>query len=320
MEPKSLMKQTSPGVGLVDLDTSHPQAWIPILRGMGYFIAGVYDGGTVYPEGYARQFAEGNDIPFVFNSIEEMARHPDVRIAIVHSCDWDLHLGRIAPFAAEGKAVLVDKPIAGRLDDLVQLKSWAQAGIRIAGGSSLRYAPEVCAFRVAVAAKGLPRAVLAGCGVDEFNYGIHTYSMIAGMLGPGMEAARHTGIHQGMHHVELTWNSGASATLWIGGGAWLPFYATAIHAQTVEYVEAQVETLYRAEIEVVMPYLSGNSAEPPLPFAELIEPELAALAALASYQRDGRWVRLDDPALGQVSYDGAAFGRAYRAAKFKTKG
>ena len=310
---QQIMQSPATGIGLVDLDTSHPQAWIPILRDLGYTVAGVYDGGTVYPEGYAAQFAAQNGIPHVFDSPEAMAAHPDVQIAIVHSCNWDLHVSRVAPFAARGKAVLVDKPIAGNLEELRQIKAWIDAGARIAGGSSLRYAPEIRAFRARIPAK--PRAVFAGCGVDEFNYGIHAYSMIAGMLGPGIAAARHSGTRHGLQQIDLSWRDGGSATLLIGGGAWLPFYATVIHAQSVEYLEAKVETLYRGLLEQVMPYLSGAAPEPPTPYDVLIEPELAALAARLSQQRDGMWVRLDELAEGQGGYDGATFGRAYRASK-----
>lgn len=313
------MTKGATGIGLVDLDTSHPAAWLPIVRSLGCTVAGVYDGGTVYPAGYARQFAQQHDIPLVFESIEEMADHPDVAVAIVHSCDWDLHVGRAAPFVARGKAVLVDKPIAGRLDDLRQFREWDAAGSRVAGGSSLRYAPEVRAFHERVMREGRPRALLVGCGVDEFNYGIHAYSMAAGMLGPGIESARHTGIQQGLQRVELAWQDGTRVMLLIGGETWLPFYATVVHAQSVEHFQASTDTLYRALLEQVIPYLSGVVATPPTPFAQLIEPELAALAALLSHQRDGEWVRLDDPELAEVHYDGAAFGRSYRASRLGTK-
>jgi hypothetical protein len=314
---QQIMQLPLTGVGLVDLDTSHPQAWIPILRDLGYCIAGVYDGGTVYPDGYAQQFAAQNGIPHVFDSPEAMAAHPDIQIAIVHSCNWDLHVSRAAPFVAQGKAVLVDKPLAGNLAELRQFKAWLDAGTRITGGSSLRYAPEVRAFRKRTPVK--PRAVFAGCGVDEFNYGIHAYSMIAGMLGPGIVAARHNGIRDGMQQIELSWRDGGNAMLVVGGGAWLPFYATVIHAQSVEYLEAKVETLYRALLEQVMPYLSGATTEPPTPYDVLIEPELAAMAARLSQQRDGIWVRLDELAEGQTLYDGAEFGHAYRASKLGVK-
>ena len=307
------------GVGLVDLDTSHPQAWLPILRSRGYSVTAVYDGGTVYPDGYASEFAQKNDVPLVFESVEEMAAHPDVHIAIVHSCNWDLHASRVAPFVAQGKAVLVDKPIAGRLRDLHQFGAWVDSGARITGGSSLRYAPEVRAFHSKVAREGKPRALLVGCGVDEFNYGIHAYAMAVGMLGPGIEAARHVGIQHGLHQVELTWQDGAKATLLIGGGAWLPFYATAVHAQAVEQFQAGTDTLYAALLEHVMPYLSGAVDAPVTPYPQLIEPELAALAAEVSHKGSGKWVALDDPALAQAHYDGAAFGHTYRISKMGSK-
>ena len=200
-------------VGVVDLDTSHPQAWLPILRDLGYSIVGVFDGGTVYPPEYAQQYASKNDIPHVFDSVDAMAAHPDVQIAIVHSCNWDLHVQRSAPFVARGKAVLVDKPIAGNLADLKQFGSWIDGGARIAGGSSLRYAREIWAFHDKAAGTAQARAVFAGCGVDEFNYGIHTYAMVAGMLGPGMVSARAMGIRHGLHQVELAGATACSAML-----------------------------------------------------------------------------------------------------------
>lgn len=303
------------GIGLVDLDTSHPQAWIPILRELGYHINGVFDGGTVYPNGYAQQFAQQHNIPHVFDSVEQMAIHPDIQIAIIHSCNWDLHVPRAAPFIDEGKAVLVDKPIAGNLADLCQFEQWIQAGARVTGGSSLRYSQEVVAYRTSVASKGEARTMLVGCGVDEFNYGIHAYSMAAGMMGPGMIAARHLGMRDSMHQVELRWQDGRQITVLIGGETWLPFYATTIHAREVQQIVVQVDGLYRALLEHVMPYLSGGTDQPPTPFDVLVEPEMAALAARASCHRHGEWVRLDQLPGIPGGYDGAAFGQAYRTAK-----
>ena len=37
-------------IGLVDLDTSHPASWIPILREYGHEIVGVVDHGNVHPQ------------------------------------------------------------------------------------------------------------------------------------------------------------------------------------------------------------------------------------------------------------------------------
>ena len=33
-------------MGIVDLDTSHPQNWIPIERDLGHHVIGIWDGGA----------------------------------------------------------------------------------------------------------------------------------------------------------------------------------------------------------------------------------------------------------------------------------
>jgi hypothetical protein len=142
--------------------------------------------------------------------------------------------------------------------------------------------------------------------------------MAAGMIGPGIESARHLGTHHGLDQLELVWCDGVRATLLVGGGAWLPFHATVVHQQSVEYFEVAPEGLYRALLEKAMPYLSGAVDQPPLPYEELIEPELAALAARVSMQRSGAWVRLAELTDELAEYDGESFANAYRAAKLGT--
>ena len=36
-------------IGVVDVDTSHPENWIPIERELGHELVGVWDGGAVHP-------------------------------------------------------------------------------------------------------------------------------------------------------------------------------------------------------------------------------------------------------------------------------
>ena len=103
-------------IGVVDLDTSHPQNWIPIERELGHDVVGVWDGGSVHPPKYVRDFAAEHNIPRVYESLDELAA--DVDCAIVHGCDWDTHIAKSHPFIEAGKSVLVDKPIAGNLADL----------------------------------------------------------------------------------------------------------------------------------------------------------------------------------------------------------
>ena len=113
-------------IGIVDLDTSHPQNWVPIERELGHEIVGVWDSATVRLPGDAEEFAKEHDIPRVFDSYEEMA--PEVDCAIIHGADWDLHIEKARPFVEAGKSVLLDKPMAGCLSDLNQIKAWVAAG------------------------------------------------------------------------------------------------------------------------------------------------------------------------------------------------
>lgn len=301
-------------IGVVDLDTSHPKAWIPILRELGHQVVGVWDGGSVHPKGYAETFAKENDIPRVFASPTEMAGEVDC--AILHGCDWDTHVEKARPFVEAKRAILIDKPIAGNLKDLRQLGDWVKSGIRITGGSSLRYCYETRDYlEKPVDERGIPHTVFCGCGVDEFNYGIHAYSMLSGILGPGISRVRHLGNHV-QDQIEVSWEDGRKGLLVVGDcGNWIPFHATIVTEKSCTHYLADAGKLYRALLERVLPYLSGE-AEPPLPFDGLIEPELTALAARKSALNHDQEVHLSSLAEGEGGFDGPAFAESYKQAKY----
>jgi predicted dehydrogenase len=304
-------------VGHVDLDTSHPQNWVPIVKSLGHDVVGVYDGGTVWPQGYAAEFAQKLDVPRVYDRLEEMA--DDVDLAIIHSANWDLHLPRAKVFVDKGKAVLLDKPIVGNLQDVFTLRDWVRNGARVSGGSSLRFAAEVKQYLAKpVDERGEPLFAFAGCGVDEFNYGIHAYSMLLAVMGTGVESVAYLGAH-GQRQIEIVWKDGRRGMLTIGQAAkWLPFYATVVSDRAIEHIVPDSGQLYRALLEALLPYYAGE-APAPLSFEDLIEAELVAMAARASWQQDGARVRLTDLRLGDVGYDGAAFAAGYRLQRLGAK-
>ncbi|MDF2720375.1 MAG: hypothetical protein K0Q59_50 [Paenibacillus sp.] len=304
-------------IGLVDLDTSHPGTFVPIIRQMGHEVTAVFDGGTVYDPGYAAKFASDHGIPNVCESLEAMIGLVDA--AIIHSCDWDMHIERARPFVEAGKAVFIDKPMAGNVRDLQQIVEWAKSGATITGGSSLRYCDEVREWRGHGIAKEDHVYALAGCAVDEFNYGIHAYAMIHGLMGPGVRAARYLGSSGGQWQMELTWNDGRQATVSVGKTAgYLPFYATVVSHKRVDYVKAENKNLYRALLGTVLPYLAGE-APAPTPIEQLIEIELAAIAGKLSMEQGGSPVALSEVPSQYAGYDGAAFAVSYRALKNPAK-
>lgn len=301
-------------IGIVDVDTSHPQNWIPIERDLGHEVVGLWDAGDVHPADYVRQFAAKHAVPTVYDELQQMV--DEVDCAVLHGCDWKKHIDRAAPFVEAGKAVLIDKPIVGNLADAQQLLDWAAAGRRVSGGSSLRFAAEVRAYLVQPEAeRGRVHTAFAGCGTDEFNYGIHAYSLLSGLLGPDLRSVRYLGA-SGQKHLQLRWADGRLGYLAIGQGAWLPFHVTAVSDKGVRQLTCDTATLYRGLLEAVLPYLSGQTDEPPHPMAALLEPELAALAARQSWLRGGAEVFLGDLSLDDEGYDGELFAWGYRRAKY----
>ena len=301
-------------IALLDLDTSHPAAWTPILREMGHEIVGVFDGGAVHPAGYADRFAAEHRIPKVFESPRDMIAHVDC--VILHGCDWDTHVEKARPFVEAGKSVLIDKPLAGNVRDLHQLRDWARRGVRITGGSSLRFCFETRQWLSRpVAERGTPHTVLCGCGVDDFNYGIHAYAMLAGILGAGAVAVQHVA-GEPQHRLKIRYDDGRCGFVVVGeAAAWLPFHATIITERAVTQYIADNTKLYRSLLEAVLPFLSGQVADPPVDPDAWIEPELCALAAQRSWQDGDRKVSLSELS-DQDEYDGPSFAASYRRTRY----
>lgn len=298
--------------GLIDLDTSHPPSWAPILRELGHEIVALCDHGDIHPAGFADDFAGEHDVPRVCATVDEMVDLVDG--AIIHSCGWDRHVARATPFVEAGKAVLIDKPLAGKPSDLAQIARWIESGARLTGGSSLRFCAEIEAFHAEN--NGEIATAVCGCGMDEFNYGIHAYAMLAAAIDEPAVSVQHLG--RGAHHrVAVRFDGGRTGIVIVGDAAtkWLPFYATLITEQGVERIDVDNTRIYRSLLEKVMPYLSGETEEPPLPVEQLLRPEQWAIAAHRSARLGGAVVAVDqiEDADG---YDDEPFVAGYRAAKY----
>jgi hypothetical protein len=283
---------------------------------MGHEIAGVYDGGTVWPQGYSAHFARRHEIPRVFDDLAQMAEAVD--LAIVHSCNWDLHIERAEPFLKVGKSVLIDKPLVGNPRDASRLLDWAAYGWKVFGGSSLRWAEEVRHYLAQPESeRGRIHTVFAGCGVDDFNYGIHAYAYLSGIMGPGAERVRYLGVAT-QKLIQVTWNDGRIGLLSVGAQpGYLPFHATVVTDRSVKYLEADATKVYRALLEAVLPYLGGEAEQPPMTMHQLLEPELMAMAARQSWINHGQEIFLTDLRMDDQGFDGYAFGAEYRRMKMK---
>ena len=302
-------------LGIIDLDTSHPQNWIPLERELGHQVVGIWDGGAVHPPEYVEKFARDHQVPRVYRHLEELVEEVDG--AVIHGCNWDTHITKARPLVEAGKAVLIDKPVAGCWRDLEQLRAWAGSGARITGGSSLRFCRETHNWLVQPEGeRGIPDTVVCGCGVDEFNYGIHAYALLAGIMGAGAVSVRHLGKGK-QRRVQVNWPDGRLGIVVVGATEkWLPFYATIVTERGMSHYQADSSQLYRALLEATLPYLAGQTDQPPLPLQALIEPELWALAARRSWLEGDREVQVGELGEGEGGYDGAEFAAWYRRQRY----
>ena len=305
-------------IGLVGLCTSHPECWVPVMRDLtneglvDIEVVAAWDSGETRPEGFAKTFAKDFNIPYTPETLEEML--PLVDGVIVHTTNWDKHLEQARIFVEAGKAVYLDKPVAGNLEEINQILDWIKQGKRVTGGSVLRFCREVIACRDEVAAMGETIYTGYSCiGVDDYNYGIHGYATLIAAMGPEVLSVQYIG-SSNQKQILIKFTNGRVGILTVGKTKWLPFNLTATTGSKVHQVAVDNMQLYRAMLEKVMPYFTGKTDEVPLEATSLVMPELTALAAKQSWLNNGAEVFITDIAK-DISYDGGQFAREYRRAR-----
>lgn len=292
-------------LGMVDLCTSHPGSWLSIITPMeDVSVVAVHDAGGVRPEGYARQFADEHGIETVTDSIDEMVELLDA--AIVHSANWDLHVDHARPFIEAGVPVLIDKPMVGNLTDLHELlRLEAKHGTLITGGSSLRYADEtveLAALRREMGRLGVAWAQGRG---DFFNYGVHTIELLQGVLGAGVRAVEHVGMHGEMDVLRADYADGCPAFFALGAisSPWFISVAADKGVFAREISGGAYPNFIEAFVQAV------RTGEPPLPLEDNLEAIKVALAAKVA-RRDGTICHLDELS-NDERFDGTAFAEGY---------
>ena len=305
-------------IGLVGLCTSHPECWVPVMRDLtneglvDIEVVAAWDSGETRPEGFAKTFAKDFNIPYTPETLEEML--PLVDGVIVHTTNWDKHLEQARIFVEANKAVYLDKPVAGNLEEINQILDWIKQGKRVTGGSVLRFCREVIACRDEVAAAGETIYTGYSCiGVDDYNYGIHGYATLIAAMGPEVLSVQYIG-SSNQKQILIKFSNGRVGILTVGKTKWLPFNLTATTGSKVHQVAVDNMQLYRAMLEKVMPYFTGKTDEVPLEATSLVMPELTALAAKQSWLNNGAEVFITDIAK-EISYDGGQFAREYRRAR-----
>lgn len=258
-------------VGLVDLSTSHPAIFAPLLAGMGMTVTAVLD----------HERAAAFPAAVAAGSLRELAGLCDVVMLL--GPDWDTRLAQVTELVALGVPVFVDKPMAGTAGELRRLAELADGPARLDGGSALRVAPEARALA------GVTQVDVA-CAGHPFYYGVHAVALATAVLGPGLVAAR---AEPGDVNRVLTGTvrhaSGASAGVSVAlGDTAGGFVATTPDLR----VEPAAEVFYPALLADTLTRLTTSVAT--RPGRELVECELALLAMAWSTTHGGALVALAD--------------------------
>jgi hypothetical protein len=264
-------------IGILDLATSHPGIFAPLLAELGMPITAVHDPVEAHVDGFQR------DHPSVVatSSLAELAAACDVVMLLGR--DWDERPAQIEALAALGVPAFVDKPMAGTAAELNRIAALADGGARIDGGSALRVAPE------AVAARAGDRVEVT-CDGHPLYYGVHAVALATAVLGPGLVAASGApgDTAQAIRGV-IRHASGAEISVAVAEAA-RPGGFRAVCADGV--LEPSANLFYAALLRDVLPRLT--SVAPARPGRELVECELALLAMAWSAATGGAPVRLDD--------------------------
>jgi hypothetical protein len=296
------MLRTSGRVALVELDTSHPAAFVPLIRQLGLEVTAVLDSGAVRSPSYVTDFVLRHGIAHLAGTLEELPEVADV--AVLLGCDWDQRYQQACRLLDAGMAVLLDKPIAGRVGDLHDLASRAAAGQPVGGGSSFRCLPDAVAWRARHRGE-VPSSVLVGCAGHPFYHGVHAVSFALALLGPGFTAAR--ALDDSARRGLLRHARGAEVLIDIQPSRpGYPYYATVATDSTVVHLQPDTAGVYK-------PFLTAHLLEdvPPYPPSALAEPELILLALAQSATTGADWVRPEDLSDSFSPWDAAAYTASY---------
>jgi len=294
-------------IGMIGLDTSHSVEFTSRLNDPNNknFVPGgkvvvAFRGGSkdmpkdswVRVPGYAKELQERYGVKMV-DSIDELVKEVDV--VMVESIDGRPHLEQALPAMKAGKAVFIDKPVAGSLRDAIKIYQLAKKyNVPIFSGSSLRYYPNLQELKKAdigelKAVFSVGPAHLEKHHPDLFWYGIHPTESLYTIMGAGCQSVTCTVTPQ-THVVTGVWKDGKVGTLYGIHDDAAPYRVTVFGSKKVVDQESKGE--YTPFVREVMKFFQTGVA--PVPPEETLEIYAFMEAADESKRQGGRTVKIAD--------------------------
>lgn len=271
-------------IGMIDFDTSHAFAFAARLNHKGVEPEHWVDGATVvvgcpgaskfHPEivpEYTEQI-RALGVPLV-ETPEAMLDYGLDGVLIESNCGAQ-HLERVEFFASRKIPMFVDKPFACTSAEARRMVEIAEStGAALMSASSLRFAPELAAFRESLREdQPIVGAIAVGPGVRHpknpgmFHYGIHSLETLYALLGPGCESVAAVS-SEGADVATGVWEDGRIGSVRADRpGKGFGFVA---FSDAVRFVEISTEFIYRELLkQVVGMFETGRS---PVPVRETLE-------------------------------------------------
>ena len=195
-------------VGIVGLDTSHPEAFAEQLDShSGATVSAIWDDGSVRTPKYARDFCAQFSAKQYDEPMELLGK---VDAVMVLAANWDTHRSLSVPFLNAGVPTLIDKPLAGHLSDVEAIADAAK-DTPLFGGSAVPFHPLLAELPV-----NLDERTLYCAGYnDPFYYGAHiidTARLLAGADWHTVEPSSGPGVT-----VEITFENNTQAVCRLDG-------------------------------------------------------------------------------------------------------
>jgi hypothetical protein len=129
-------------VGVLGLDTSHPEKFASILNGRDdATVSSVWDGGEIRTDEYIDSFCTDHGAK---RYKEPHAMIDDVDAVMILTVDWCSHRSLAVPFLEVGIPTMIDKPLAGSVTDVDAIEDAAMRGdTPLYGGSAVPFHPDI---------------------------------------------------------------------------------------------------------------------------------------------------------------------------------
>jgi predicted dehydrogenase len=212
-------------IGIIGCDTSHVTAFTETLNNPaapghipGGKVVAAYQGGSAdIPSSanrvgqFSKTLQEKYGIKF-YDTIDALCTNVDV--VLLESVDGRPHLAQARPVIRAHRPLFIDKPIAGSLEDVLEIFRLAKLEkVPVFSASSLRFGSNTQAVAHGIIGKVLYAETYGPCEIephhpDLFWYGVHGVEALCTIMGTGCQTLQRTNTPDGHIEVIGDWGQG----------------------------------------------------------------------------------------------------------------